>query len=156
MGLTPSLVEDKNYDFAGEYLTKSLRATIQLLQPTLGCTTPIRTLRGGVTFITSEKDIEVKRIREHLCDAADFVLDTVKWVDEIIVSISLFRRIAFLWALVLTSYCYYWSFLFVIESATRSGTEIALILGAILAPMSALQGYILNTYATKKDLDKYN
>lgn len=97
----------------------------------------------------------MKTIREHLCDAADFALDTFKWIEKIIVSISLFRRIAFVWALMLTSYCYYWCFNFVMESGARDGTEIALILGAILAPMSALQGYILNTYASKKDLDKH-
>ena len=97
----------------------------------------------------------MKKFRERLCAAADFGIDTFKWIDEMASAISLFRRTAFIWALLLTSYCYYWCFNFVMESGARDGTKIALILGAILAPMSALQGYILNTYASKKDLDKH-
>lgn len=58
----------------------------------------------------------------------------------------LIRRFALLFVLGLTAYAYRWGFDFATLSP-RPGGDIAMILGAILGPLTTLQGFIFKFYS---------
>ena len=86
-------------------------------------------------------------------EVAASTLNTAKWLEEVLQALNLFRRIAFCWAIALTTYSYWWAVEFAINEVDRSGSEIGMIIAAILGPMSGLQAFILRTYATTKNPD---
>lgn len=59
---------------------------------------------------------------------------------------QIIRRAIVLWIVVLTSRVMEWTIDFAWQSS-RPGLEVAAIIAAIWAPMSVLQGFVLNVYS---------
>jgi hypothetical protein len=68
------------------------------------------------------------------------------WID----SRSIVRRIVLFVTLWMTWASFMWAAGFA-ESTTKSGLEVAAIIGAVTAPIAALQGFIFNVYSRSRN-----
>ena len=58
---------------------------------------------------------------------------------------KLFRRLLFVWMMVLTYHVFLWAMDFATHTQ-KTGMEVAAIIAAITGPLSALQGYVFKMY----------
>jgi hypothetical protein len=61
------------------------------------------------------------------------------------------RRFTLLFVLALTAYAYKWGFDYVMISE-KTGADIAMILGALLGPLTTLQGFIFKFYSDARNV----
>lgn len=64
------------------------------------------------------------------------------WVDKR----AVVRRVMTLGTFAMTMWTIWWAMWFAMES-TRSGADVAMIIGAVMVPVNSLQGYIFGAYA---------
>lgn len=60
------------------------------------------------------------------------------------------RRIMTLGTFGMTMWVIWWAMGFA-ETSTRSGSDVAMIIGAIMIPVNALQGYLFGSYAKGRE-----
>ena len=65
------------------------------------------------------------------------------WLEKI----KFFRRFAFFWLLWLTTETYFWAMDYAeLVHGTEDGTGTATVIGALLVPLSAVQGWVVKLY----------
>lgn len=62
----------------------------------------------------------------------------------------LVRRMAIAWMLIMTTYIMKWAVVFAMNSP-RSGTDVAMILAAVLTPWSTFAGFIFKFYTEARN-----
>lgn len=67
------------------------------------------------------------------------------WLDER----CIIRRALTIATFTLVAICLHWSMRYA-ESSARAGADVAMILGAIWTPLSALMGYMFGQYASSR------
>lgn len=68
------------------------------------------------------------------------------WLDRMLNKQSLVRRSALLFTFYITYEAFRWAYVFA-NTSKFDGLGTAAVIGAVLTPLSALQGYVFNRYA---------
>ena len=71
----------------------------------------------------------------------------MNWLWDWIENRQLIRRIMTLGTFAMTMWVIGWAMYFAMTSP-RTGAEVAMIIGAIMVPVNALQGYLFGAYST--------
>ncbi len=69
---------------------------------------------------------------------------------EYIDKYMLIRRVMTLGTFATTIWAIWWAMLFAMDS-TRPGTDVAMIIGAVLVPVNSLQGYMFGSYSRGRE-----